>query len=102
MPTFLLRDGCYLLLLALQAGHGLTVVDDRIVVPDPTKADSYLPVGESDLDELEAHGLIATTGEGTEAGPVVTERGRYWTERWLAAHFRVKGFRLTGVKLSGV
>lgn len=100
MTEFHLRDGAYLLLLAVSTGHRLTVHEDRVAIPSPTAEGEYLPVGEADLDDLEAAGLLATTGEGTEAGPVVTERGYYWLNRWLAARFKVREFRVAEVRLS--
>lgn len=102
MADFYLRDGAYLLLLAVSMGHELTVHDNRIAIPDPTSPGKFLPVKESDLDELEAHGLIETTGSGTEAGPVVSDRGRYWLKRWIEARFKVKGFRVTEVTMAKV
>ena len=102
MADFFLRDGAYLLLLAVSAGHELTVHADRISIPDPTTPGKFLPVGEDDLDSLENQGLIASTGQGTDAGPVVTDKGRYWLERWMRAKCKVKGFRVTSVRVSKV
>ena len=100
MPDFQLRDGAYLLLLAMSVGEQVTVHDDRVVIPDPTTSGRFLAVGESDLDDLEAHGLLTSIGPGTEEGPVVTDRGRYWLKRWVTARFKVKGFEVTAVRAS--
>lgn len=102
MADFSQRDGAYLVLLGVAAGHRLTVHDDKVVIADPVNAGQFLPVGEADLDNLEAAGLIATTGEGTDAGPVITEKGEYWLRRWVTAKFKVKRFAIHEVRMSRI
>jgi hypothetical protein len=75
-----------LLTFALSVGQAVEVDGAALVV---TTATGPAPVQGPWLDEAEAKGLV----EVTEAGAVVTARGRYWLDRFVTRKARAAGHR---------
>jgi hypothetical protein len=87
----------YLLLLAIDLGDTLDVQDGQLTLTcEGVDGPQVIPSLPEALDALESQGWV----EITEAGPVSTERGRYWLARWMTKR-RGKG-RITNLKLVGV
>jgi hypothetical protein len=92
-----LPHGYYLLLLAIDLGDTLDVQDGQLALTcDGVDGPQVIPSLPEALDELEQRGWV----EITEAGPVSTERGRYWLGRWMTR--RLGRGRITNLKLVGV
>ncbi len=74
-------DLSMLFALGLHLGDGVTVEEGQLflVVAGAGKQ----PVPAETLDDLESREWIDTATEP----PTVTERGRYWVERWMRAKF---------------
>lgn len=73
-------DAVFFTLLGLYTGDAMSAADGEIVLSCETvqgKREWAIPV--EMLDFIEAKGWV----EIGEAGPVVTDRGRYWLGRWF-------------------
>jgi hypothetical protein len=92
-----LPHGYHLLLLAIDLGDQLDVCDGQLALTcDGVDGPQVIPSLPEALDALEQLGWV----EITEAGPVSTERGRYWLSRWMTR--RLGRGRITNLKLVGV
>jgi hypothetical protein len=84
----------YLLLLAIDLGDQLDVCDGQLALTcEGVEGPQVIPSLPEALDALESRGWV----EITEAGPVSTERGRYWMSRWMTR--RLGRGRITNLKL---
>lgn len=92
-----LKDGDMLLALATLLGNAPDVFDGDLALADPANPGATVPVPPGALDRLEAAGVV----EIAEAGAVVTDKGRYWLDRWVRRKFKARG-RLVLTGLTGV
>lgn len=95
---------CYMLMLvAHAAGDRFAVVGGELVVTVQSE-DRVVPVPVDALDVLEPLGWIEVRPDGET---VLTERGRYWCQRWLVARLgkgrlkKTTGLRFTATKGGG-
>lgn len=77
-----LPDGDMLLLLALEVGSSIHVIEDEMRLPNPAIPGAWMAIPPGALDRLEEAGLVAIGSIGV----LLTERGRYWLGKWMTRH----------------
>lgn len=74
-----LSDGDTLLLLALEVGNSINLIEGEMHLPHPALPGAWMAIPPGALDRLENAGLVAIG----EVGAIPTERGRYWLGKWM-------------------